>query len=690
MVMREDASGRRYVTYKQRTAERRRSRIEVNARGDEIDRERNRGFTQLFAAFWSMLGRHRPATMTALAALTASVLFGLLPLYATKIVFDSVLGDEPVGAGFDRMLPAADQPMLLLLAIVGFALMLTIASVSFGLWGRWQATRIAKRVQVEARRKLFEHASRLPLHRVYELKSGGISSLLRDDAGAIGELVFGMIYNPWRAIVQLAGSLIILAFVDWKLLMVGLSVLPVVWFTHRTWVARIRPLWRDIRKTRREIDGTATETFGGMRIVRGFARQRAESTAFMKRNDFMIRQELLGWWWMRGVDTMWAVLIPAASSVLLVYGAWRILGDREAVAAGVLAPAAALTIGDLTAFLMYLGALLGPIATLAATATALQNGLAALDRVLDILAEPREFEETEEQATGTHRALPAPVAIRGEIKLRRVTFRYPKTEIAVIDDVSLVAEAGTTVALVGPSGAGKTTLCNLVARFYDPTGGGVLLDGVDLRDYPVDHFRGLLGIVEQDVFLFDGTVGANIAYGKRDATAEEIQDAARAANAHGFIADLPQGYETKIGERGVKLSGGQRQRLAIARAILADPKVLILDEATSNLDSESERLIQGSLAKLMRGRTSFVIAHRLSTIMHADQIVVMEAGRVVETGTHEQLTQRDGRYAQMVRTQFEQFGAEGSVMSNYDGSGDADNEVSAASSLTGPPTDLSL
>ncbi|MEM8496285.1 MAG: ABC transporter ATP-binding protein, partial [Planctomycetota bacterium] len=321
--MREDASGRRYVAYKERSVERRKNKTEVNARGDELKRDRHRGFTQLFAAFWSMLGQHRGMTLFALTALTASVLLGLLPLYAPKIVIDSVLGDEPVGTGFDRILPMTDRPVPLLFTLVGIALVLTILSVSFGLWGRWQATRIAKRVQVEARRKLFEHASRLPLHRVYELKSGGISSLLRDDAGAIGELVFGMIYNPWRAIVQLLGSLIILAFVDWKLLMVGLSVLPVVWFTHRTWVARIRPLWRDIRKTRREIDGTATETFGGMRIVRGFARQRAESTAFMKRNDFMIRQELLGWWWMRGVDTMWAVLIPAASSVLLVYGAWR-------------------------------------------------------------------------------------------------------------------------------------------------------------------------------------------------------------------------------------------------------------------------------------------------------------------------------------------------------------------------------
>jgi ATP-binding cassette subfamily B protein/subfamily B ATP-binding cassette protein MsbA len=221
----------------------------------------------------------------------------------------------------------------------------------------------------------------------------------------------------------------------------------------------------------------------------------------------------------------------------------------------------------------------------------------------------------------------------------------------VLDGVSLTVPAGTTVALVGPSGAGKTTLCNLVARFYDPQVGRVLLDDTDIRSYDVESYRRLLGIVEQDVFLFDGTVAENIAFGSSNATDADLIAAAEVANAHEFIQQLPNGYDTIVGERGVKLSGGQRQRLAIARAVLSDPKILILDEATSNLDSESEQLIQQGLSRLMSGRTCFVIAHRLSTIRHANQIVVLQDGHILETGTHAELMQHGGRYRWMVELQ---------------------------------------
>jgi ATP-binding cassette subfamily B protein/subfamily B ATP-binding cassette protein MsbA len=532
---------------------------------------------------------------------------------------------------------------------------LSAASEAVGLWGRWNATRMTKRVQVAVRKRVFDHAVRLPLHRVYDLKSGGVASILREDAGGVADLIFSLLYNPWRAIIQLLGSLVILAFVDWKLLLGSLVLLPTVWLTHRTWISRIRPIFRDIRNTRTGMDSHATEAFGGMRVVRSFSRQRAEAGTFTRNGHLMARQEVFAWWWMRGVDVAWSILIPVASALLLYYGGNRVLSDMDKLKAGLIRPDQALTVGDLVMFLAYLTALLGPIASLAGSATALQNSLSGLDRILDLLAEQSEMPDRQGAKTVT------PETAQGRITFKDVSFAYKPAQDSglstqdssplVLHDVTLDVRPGEMIALVGPSGAGKTTLCNLVARFYDPTAGSISLDGVDLRDITVDSYRRLLGIVEQDTFLFDGTIADNIAYGRRNATRDEIQRAAELANAHEFIAKLDAGYDSLIGERGVKLSGGQRQRLTIARAILADPKILILDEATSNLDTESERLIQGSLRTLMQGRTSFVIAHRLSTIAHADRILVLENGRIIEQGRHDELMQQSGRYRAMVDLQ---------------------------------------
>jgi len=413
----------------------------------------------------------------------------------------------------------------------------------------------------------------------------------------------------------------------------------------KAWVSRIRPMFREIRNTRSVIDGHAAETFGGIRVVRGFARQRSEAQRFVRGNHFMARQELYVWWWNRAVDIAFSIVIPVASAALLVYGGWQIIADAEQVAAGALAPGRAFTTGDLVMFLAYLGWLLGPLATLAESATSFQNGLAGLDRVLDMMKEPREFAGIE----GKNRVLPAEV--QGAITMRDVDFKYPGSDALVLSGITLDIAPGQMVALIGPSGAGKTTLSNLIARFYDPVSGTIALDGADVKTIELDSYRGLLGIVEQDIFLFDGSIGQNIGYARRDATTQQIVDAAKQANAHDFISEFAKGYDTLIGERGVKLSGGQRQRIAIARALLADPRILILDEATSNLDTESERLIQHSLHYLMQGRTSFVIAHRLSTIAHADLIVVIDHGRVIEQGRHDELMSRSGRYQEMVQMQ---------------------------------------
>lgn len=601
-------------------------------------RRGERTFWQLLSSFFSLLRPQRQSVLLALATLTVSTSLKLIPPAATKVVIDYVLGDKRLPTWLLSRFPAAAEKGTLLVALGILVVCTSLVATAMHLWGRWHATKAVNKLQVHIRRRVFEHIVRLPLHRVHQLKSGGTASLLRDDAGGIGDLIFSMLYNPWQAIIQLIGSLIVLIFVDWRLLLGGLLMLPVVYVTHRTWVKRIRPVFREVRAQRQQIDGHATEAFGGMRVVRTFHRERSEAGRFVRGNDLMIRKQLFVWWWARLIDVIWATLIPMASTGLLVYGGFRVLEGE-------------LTLGDLTMFLVYLAMLLGPIATLATSATVFQNNLAGMERVLDLLDEPLE------QGRQTHgRQSPAtmkPSAAEGRITFSDVIFRYPESEPLVLDQVSLDVRAGETIALVGRSGAGKTTLCNLVARFYDPTEGTICLDGIDLKQLNLSWYRKLLGIVEQDVFLFDGTIAENIGYARTGASREAIRDAARIANAEEFIERLPQGYDTVIGERGVRLSGGQRQRLAIARAVLADPKILILDEATSNLDSESERLIQDSLHQLMKNRTSFVIAHRLSTIKHVDRIVVLQEGRIVEVGSHEELMTRSGLYRQMVELQTE-------------------------------------
>jgi ATP-binding cassette, subfamily B, bacterial len=597
-----------------------------------------RTFFRLLWAFWQLVAQHRSLIVISVVVLSASTLLGLIPPAGTKVVIDYVLAEPPhsvpAWASFIRF-PALPRERLVWLACVIVSIVLLQTLIH--LWGRWMATRAVQKTVVAMRRKLFERTVRLPLHQVYKLKSGGVASLLREDAGGIGELIFSMVFNPFRAVVQFLGSLVILTLVDWRLMVGGILLAPIVWLTHRTYVNRIRPIYKDIRKQRQSIDSTATEVFSGIRVVRTFARARTETSRYVNESNFLVRQTMLSWWQTRAIEIVWEVLIPLASVTLLVYGGFRILEGN-------------LTLGDLMMFLVYLTMLLGPLATLVGSAVQFQSNLAGLDRVLDIL----DIAEEMPHLPGQRRVIRENVL--GKIELDQVSFRYPESEKDVLNGISFIAQPGETIALVGPSGSGKTTLCNLVARFYDPSSGAIRLDGTDLRDLTVDSYRGLLGMVEQDVFLFDGTIRDNIGYGRRGATESEILAAAQAAAAHEFIERLPLGYDSLIGERGVKLSGGQRQRLAIARALLADPKILILDEATSNLDSENEQLIQQSLQSLLSQRTSFVIAHRLSTITNADQILVLENGRIVQRGNHETLSRQSGRYQEMLSLQLSPAG----------------------------------
>jgi ATP-binding cassette subfamily B protein/subfamily B ATP-binding cassette protein MsbA len=632
-------SSERFRNYLKQGRERRKQRDAVPAdplsapgAGGQPRRGRHRTFWRLFKEFWRQLRGYHGAIVLALATLSVATVLRLVPPAATKFAIDYVLTDHALPEPFRHWPVFQTDKMSLLVLVAGVVIAVATVEALIHLWGRWHATRTSNRVQATMRKRVFEHAVRLPLHRVFQIKSGGAASILREDAGGVGELIFSLLYNPWQAIIQLAGSLVVLLYVDWRMMLGGLALLPAVFLTHRTWINRIRPIYRDIRQQRQEIDGQTTEAFGGMRVVRTFRRERSESNRFVRGNHLLIREQLLAWWWTRLIEVAWEVLIPLASAALLLYGGYQVLHGQ-------------LTFGDLTMFLFYLAMLLGPLAMLASSAAQLQNNLAGLDRVLDLLGEARELPPRETAIEVD------PRQVAGRLRFRNVSFHYPGSQQLVLQGIDFEVLPGETVALVGRSGAGKTTLCNLVARFYDPTTGSIELDATDLRDITLESYRRLLGMVEQDVFLFDGTIAENIGYAARDATRSQIEQAAKIANADEFIAALEKGYDTLIGERGVRLSGGQRQRLAIARAVLANPRILILDEATSNLDTQSERLIQQSLALLMRDRTCFVIAHRLSTIAHADRIVVLDEGRIVETGSHHELMAHSGRYRQMVELQ---------------------------------------
>jgi ATP-binding cassette subfamily B protein/subfamily B ATP-binding cassette protein MsbA len=485
------------------------------------------------------------------------------------------------------------------------------------------------RVMLSLRRALFDRLLHLPLPTLWDMKTGGILSRLTGDIDTTTGLLQMAVVSPAISLVRLAIAVAVLLAINWRLALTALAIVPGLAMVSFTSARRVRPIYRSVHRDAEAIDGRVGETFSGIRVVRAFGRELRELSEYLRGRHTVVRKELFAHRREMALWTSWGLLLGAVNVVIVWYG-------------GYLNIAGGASIGDIMAFQWYTFLLLNPVWQIVNSFSELQRSLAAMERVFDVLAMEGDKPDRPD-------ACDAP-ALALEIRFEDVEFAYREGR-PVVRDFTLVVPGGSVVALVGRSGAGKTTVTDLVARFHDPTRGRILLNGTDIRRVRLRSYRRLLALVQQDVFLFDGSVADNIAYGRHDATIAEIEDAARRANAHEFIEKLPEGYDTFIGERGVKLSGGQQQRLAIARAILASPQILILDEATSNLDTESEQLIQASMATLLAGRTTFVIAHRLSTIRRADLILLMDDGRIVERGTHDELMRARGAYYGMVLRQ---------------------------------------
>lgn len=566
---------------------------------------------------WLRPHRGRLLAVAGLALLSAAAQ-SIEPLFMRFIVDKVLLAEIPRPERLFRLNVAG-----------GLFLTLVIASAGITVAKDYTQRILNVRVILSLRRAIFDRFLHLPLSKLWDMKTGGLLSRLSGDVETTSGLLQMAIISPSISVVKLLIAMGVLFTLNWRLTLMALAVIPGAMFMSFTFARRIRPVYRVVRKDVELIDGRVGEAFSGIRVVRAFRQEVRELLAYMQGRHTVLRKELFAarremWLW-----ASWGLLTAVVNVVIVWYGGHLTLAGRASV-------------GDIFAFQWYTFLLMGPVWNIVNSFSEMQRSLAAMERVFEVLAMAPDKPDVPN-------AVEAPLRF-DSIRFEHVTFEY-RPGVPVLHDLDLEIPGGTVVALVGRSGAGKTTVTDLVARFHDPTRGRILVNGIDYREMRLQSYRARLAIVQQDVFLFDGTIRDNIAYGRHDASFEEVEAAARRANAHEFIERLVEGYETIVGERGVKLSGGQKQRLAIARAILADPQLLILDEATSNLDTESEQLIQASLADLVEGRTTFIIAHRLSTVRKADLILLMQDGRVVEQGTHESLMAADGLYAGMVRRQ---------------------------------------
>lgn len=568
-----------------------------------------------------LFGYLRPYRGRLLVGIVAVGIASLLGLAAPLVVRDLLNGALAGGAGSARA--ALDRTALLLAGLM-------LLQAGFNFLRVYQLGRVGEAVVADLRKELFSHLLTQPVRFFEERRTGEITSRLTSDVATVQAAVSQALAQLVNQGITLVGGLVVLFALDARLTLVMLLVVPAVAFAAAFFGRGLRRVSTRYQDLVAEANAYAEEAISGVRVVKSFTAEPLERRRYADAIDASFGQAL------RRVRLR-ALFVPAVVlfgfagvGVVLWYGGRLVVGG-------------ALQLGDLMAFLLITLFVAGSVGTFTGLWAQLQEAIGASRRIFELLDLRPELAEPA-----------APVRlerVRGRVTFEDVTFAYAEGR-PVLHGVSLDVAPGATVALVGPSGAGKSTLVSLVSRFYDPQAGRVLLDGVDLRELALRDLRGLVGVVPQETQLFSGSVLDNVRYGRPDASEAEVVAAARAANADGFVRQLPEGYATQVGERGVKLSGGQRQRIAIARALLKDPRILVLDEATSSLDSESEALVQAALEALRRGRTTFVIAHRLATVLGADEIVVLDEGRVVQRGTHQQLLAAGGLYADLFRRQF--------------------------------------